>query len=364
MKICFVTTGLGVGGAEKQVCDLADKFHDEGHEVLIIAITGEIKVRPKTGLIRIVEISAAKSFISIFKTLLLMRKTIREYSPDVVHSHMLHANLYCRALRIFTPMRILISTAHNSYEGKWYWMLLYRLTDWVPTISTNVSQASVDSFVNSRASTHNRMVKFYNGINCDKYHFSPINRSECRTKLGLVEDQQLILAVGRLTEAKNYFLLLEAFSELQPSHKNIRLAIIGDGPDRESLYHCAQKIGISSFVDFLGNRDDVDKWMSAADIFAMSSTWEGMPLVICEAMCTERVVVSTDCGGIKEILDGNEYLVPVNDRKLYTEALRLALELSPTERDRIGIQNRKKVVDSFSLDTIATNWLSFYKSLK
>lgn len=364
MKICFVTTGLGVGGAEKQVCDLADKFCDEGHEVLIVAITGEVQVCPKRTSIKIVKMSASKSFSSILRALLLTRRVIKEYNPDVLHSHMLHANLYCRVLRLFTPMRVLISTAHNTYEGKWYWMFLYRLTDWIPTISTNVSQASVDSFVNYKASTHKRMIKFYNGIDCDKYNFSSVARSEYRAGLGLTDTDHLILAVGRLTEAKNYFLLLEAFSEIRATRKHTRLVIIGDGPQREPLYHCVKTLGIDSYVDFLGNRNDVDKWMSAADVFAMSSSWEGMPLVICEAMCSERVVVSTDCGGIKEILDRGDFLVPVNDLKSYINALKAALDLTHTERDKIGAQNRQRVIDNFSLDMIASRWLSFYKSLK
>lgn len=94
MKICLVTTGLGVGGAEKQVCDLADVYEQKENEVIIISLTGSSQIKPISNNIRIYSFNMQKNFFSLFTTYVKVRSIIKRFSPDVVHSHMLHANIF------------------------------------------------------------------------------------------------------------------------------------------------------------------------------------------------------------------------------------------------------------------------------
>src|SRR5690606_5606749 len=111
---------------------------------------------------------------------------------------------------------------------------------------------------------------------------------------------------------------------------------------------------------FLGVRRDIPHVMSAADIFVLSSAWEGMPLVALEAMSCERVIVATDCGGVREILDGAGYLVQPRDSMALAEAMTRAMGLSAAEREAAGRAAREKVQRNYSLDRVVSNWSALY----
>jgi len=363
MKICLVTTGLGVGGAEKQVCDLADVYEQKENEVIIISLTGSSQIKPISNNIRIYSFNMQKNFFSLFTTYVKVRSIIKRFSPDVVHSHMLHANIFCRLMRLSTNIKVLISTAHNTYEGNVLWMTLYRVTDFLATISTNVSKASVEVFLKSKASYDKKMIVQYNGINCDNFSPSLIDRVDYREKLNIHNEDVLLLSVGRLTEAKNHSMLLNCFSAVKNEFPNTKLAIIGAGELSENLQLQIKSLNIQDSVFMLGTSFDIKQWMSAADVFVLTSKWEGMPLVICEAMSCEKLVVSTDCGGVREIIDDCGYISPIDDNARYIENLKSVLSLNDTERLALGKKSRKKILDNFSLDKISEDWLSLYKSL-
>lgn len=363
MKICLVTTGLGVGGAEKQVCDLADVYEQKENEVIIISLTGTPDIKPINNKVRIYSFNMQKSFFSLFITLIRVRKVIKQFSPDVVHSHMLHANIFCRLIRLCTKIKVLISTAHNTYEGNLIWMTLYRFTDFLATISTNVSEASVEAFLKSKASCKNKMIVQYNGIDCDNFSPSYMDRVEYREKLKIKNEDILLLSIGRLTEAKNHSMLLSCFSDIKENFSNVKLAIIGTGELRENLQQKIESLNIQDSVFMLGTSFDIKQWMSASDIFVLTSKWEGMPLVICEAMSCEKIVVSTDCGGVREIIDGCGYISPVDNNSKYIENLKFALSLDANERLALGKKSRKKILENFSLDKVSDEWLALYKVL-
>lgn len=117
MKITLIITGLGMGGAERQVCDLANQFVAKGHEVFLISMTGETVNRPLSAKIDVAELNMAKTPFGFIKAYWQARQLIKQFKPDVVHSHMVHANIFTRLLRISTHMRKLICTAHSSNEG-------------------------------------------------------------------------------------------------------------------------------------------------------------------------------------------------------------------------------------------------------
>ena len=117
MKIAMIITGLGMGGAERQVCDLADQFIRLGHHILIISMTGEIRNRPHSTAADIVSLQMRKTPFSVFKAYWQAIRFLNQYKPDVVHSHMVHANIFARLLRLFVSFPKLICSAHSVNEG-------------------------------------------------------------------------------------------------------------------------------------------------------------------------------------------------------------------------------------------------------
>lgn len=360
-KITLIITGLGMGGAERQVCDLADQFSAKGHEVLLIAMTGEALNRPQSAKIEVVELGMAKTPIGFIKAYWKTRRLIKQFKPDVVHSHMVHANLFARLLRLTTRMKKLICTAHNTCEGGRGRMLAYRVTDALCDLSTNVSQEAVDAFIVQGAVPATRMLAMPNGIDTVRFTFNPASRTSLRAQLQLTDDTPLILAVGRFNIQKDYPNLLTAFSQLPSDLRHTQLAIIGTGEERANIEVLAVQLGLTDRIHFLGLQRNVHEWMNAAEVYVMSSAWEGMPLVLLEAMASERVVVATDCGGVKEVVGDCGILVPPKNSKALADALTQALVLTPEQAQVRGCLARQRIVERYSLSVQAERWLAFYQ---
>ena len=361
MKILFVITGLGMGGAERQVCSLAEQFVAFGHQVLLISMTGETVNSPKSTEVEVVALGMVKKTLGFIHAYFQARKIIKRFNPDVLHSHMVHANIFSRLLRLTTHIQKLVCTAHSTSEGGRGRILSYRFTDRLCDISTNVSQEAVDAFVQQGAVPAGRMVAMHNGIDSENFRYNSINRKRLRAELGLAVHTPLLLAVGRLTTAKDYPNLLAAFSALPPIFDVAQLAIIGVGEDEENIKTRVIQQGLSNRVHFLGLRRDVNEWMSAADVFVLSSAWEGFGLVVAEAMACERVVVATDCGGVKEVVGDAGFLVPPRDSQLLADALVKALSLPMAEKDKLTKLARSRVVERYSIDSVCEKWLSIYQ---
>lgn len=359
MKIFYIVTGLGMGGAEKVVVDLADALVTKGHNVLLVYLTGSAVVLPKNVNIQIINL-CMNAKIDAVSAFFKLRRLIHEFQPDVVHSHMIHANLLTRLVRLTTPIKRLISTAHSSNEGGKLRMLAYRLTDALANISTNVSEEAVAAFIKAKAVRPGRMIAIHNGIATDAFAFNPAARIRLRQSLLIDEGCRLILAVGRFHEAKDYPNLLNALAVLPANGPNYQLCIAGDGPLRGNLIALIAQLGLSDRIRFLGIRHDIADLMSASDVFVLSSAWEGFPIVVMEAMANERVLVVTDCGGVREAVGETGYLVKRKDPKALAKALIKALQLPAIQSVALGHAARQRVLDKYSLDAVVEKWLQIY----
>lgn len=361
VRILLAITSLGVGGAERLVTALADRYVADGHQVMLVRFHGEAVLRPRDPRVRVVGLGMRRSPLGVLAAMRRFRRLILEFRPDVVNSHLVHANILARLLRIVTPMPRLVSSAHNTNEEGRLRILAYRLTDRLADISTNVSEEAVQAFQDQRALFPGRMLAIHNGINTEDFVFEKTARDRIRAELSIGDSTPLIVAVGRLWEQKDYPGLLNAMSGLARRSVDFRLAIVGDGPLRDELEVLAQSLGLVDQVDFLGVRHDVPALMSACDAFVLSSAWEGFGLVVAEAMACERVVVATDCGGVKEVVGEAGYLVKPRDSEALSSAIGQALGLPDSERRAMGKAARQRVIDRFSLAATADRYLAVYR---
>lgn len=356
----MVITGLGMGGAEHVVVNLADELAVLGHEVKLVYLNGEIEVEvspknPDVDLISI-EMNGSKDFL---KAYIKLRGIVKKFKPDVVHSHMFHSNIISRLLRLTVNIPKVISSSHNTNEGGKVRMLAYRLTDKLANISTNVSQEAVDTLVSRGAVKSGRMISIVNGIDANYFYFDKYAREKKRIELDIT-NQKMILAVGRLNPQKDYHNLLNSICLLKKQRQDFKLFIAGDGSLRQELVLLAQKLEIAEFIEFLGICRDIPALMSASDLFVLSSSWEGFGLVVAEAMACERVVVATDCGGVKEVVGSEGFLVEPRNSTSLAQALDKALSLSDDERSSIGAVARKRIIDNYSLKANVESYLKLY----
>ena len=176
----------------------------------------------------------------------------------------------------------------------------------------------------------------------------------------------IVLYMGRLVAVKNLQMLLTAFSELHKKDPRSLLVLAGSGDEQENLKRSAQRLGIAENVAFVAWTDEPFSLMQSADIFALSSNWEGWARVLIEAMSAGTAVVTTDVGCAGEVLIDNEhgFVVPVGDTSAFSQRL-IELAGNTKLRERFGAQAQQAVKRiHIPLDTYAHMWGEVFKKTR
>ncbi|OYQ70469.1 glycosyl transferase [Wohlfahrtiimonas chitiniclastica] len=355
MKVLYLITGLGLGGAEKVVVELADQMVKRGHTVCIAYLKGNIVVKPKSESVQMISLGL-ESPKKLLKALYNFRQLIRQFKPDVVHAHMVHANIFARLARLMCKIPKLICTAHSSNEGGKARMIAYRYTDGLSDLNTNVSQEALDIYIAKKAFNIHKSLVVYNGI--DVTHFSP----SFPLKDEFRQEKIQFLSVGRLVDAKDYPNLLYAIAQVIQRNQNVHFSITGDGELRPTIEALIEQLGIGQYVTLLGRRDDVPDLMRQADCFILSSKYEGFGLVVAEAMACGTFVIATDCGGVKEVMGGYGYLVPPSSADALESKIIEFLHLSEDEQTHNNECAMTYVHEKFNLHNIAQQWEYLYQN--
>lgn len=355
MNILYLITGLGLGGAEKVVVDLADQMLNAGHLVKIVYLKGDILVYPKSPKIELVclNLNSPMNFYSAFKA---YKETILSFQPDVVHAHMVHANIFARLSRIFITSNKLICSAHSSDEGGKLRMLAYKYTNFLSDINTNVSRYASESMI-EKGAFPTGVLTIYNGIDLNKF----VKKKKIEKLKNLEEIK--FLSIGRFNEAKDYPNLFNAIVMLKNyTAKKIKFYIAGDGELRPMLEDLIHSLNIQEEVELLGRRSDIPELLSGADFFILSSKHEGLPTVVIEAMACDCFVIATNCGGSAEIMGDTGILVKPQDSKELANGVIQALQIKPEILHDNNRRARQRVENLFTLEKSVNAWLSLYES--
>ena len=361
MRIVYVLTSLGMGGAEGQVLALAKRMAERGHTVAVVSLRPRLAEEWPTAL-DVVPLEMRRTPVSVLAGLVRARRILREFHPDLLHSHSFHANLVARLLKIVVPETAVLSTVHNVYEGGWQRMLAYRLTDGLSRRTTAVSEAAAARFVRLKAVPQAKCVVMPNGIDLHEFAPNAGRRVRMREEMGAGEEF-IWLAVGRIAPAKDYPNLLRAFAPVRASRPDARLWVAGAaaGGEASSLRGLAAELGLEDSVRWLGLRRDVPALLDAADGFVLASAWEGMPLALGEAMAMEKTVVATDVGGVRELIGEAGAIVPPQAPGALARAMLDQMWNTPEERRALGCAARARIQDNFSMNARADAWEALYR---
>jgi len=363
MRIVYVLTSLGMGGAERIVLALARRMAQRGHAVALLVLRPPVAEQWPTD-ITVVHVDMHKSPLSVLAGLARGRRFLRQFCPDIVHSHCFHANIAARLLKVAVPAPIVLATVHNVYEGGWARMLAYRLTDGLARQTVAVSHAASDRFVRLKAVPHEKCAVLTNGI--DTAEFAPIadRRVRMRAEMG-VDTQFIWLTAGRIVPAKDYPNLLRAFARVRTACPETQLWIAGEasGAEFASMQGLTANLGLEDAVRWLGLRRDLPALLDAADGFVLGSAWEGMPLALGEAMAMEKPVVATDVGGVRELVGEAGVIVPAKDPSALAKAMLEQMQSNPEDRRALGRAARARIQGKFSMDAKADEWEALYRKI-
>ncbi|MBS1829591.1 MAG: glycosyltransferase [Acidobacteria bacterium] len=364
-RICFLTTGLARGGAEIQVVLLARGFKQRGWDVSV-----ESMLPPQDFVEELtahgIPVTSLGMERGVPNPLAIWRLTRRwrKIQPDVVHCHMVHANLLGRITRIFAPPRVLIATAHNIWEGPKWRDWAYRLTDGLGDLTTNVSQAALDRYVKDKLVRREKAVYMPNGIETSRFAPNEDLRKSKRHELGWGSNF-VWLAVGNLRVQKDYPNLIAAFGQHRCKQKGVRLAIAGYGELQATLKEQIRQLQLDHCVELLGARGDVRELMLAADGFVMSSAWEGLPLVLIEASASGLPIVATNVGGNGEIVAGGQtgFLVPPKDSAALASGMDRMIALDVSRRKEMGVAGLQRAEQYYGIESVLSKWENIYDQL-
>ena len=306
------------------------------------------------------------SIDSLIKTYRIIQKV----SPAILHTHGGTAGFYGRLAAAINFKGVTIHTYHgihylNAYRFRL--KFLYKMVDRFLLNFTDcticVAQNDFDIGMKAGVVKKEKAVVIHNGIDIIKFsHVSEHNDFEI--KLKKEEDLVVIGSVGRLHYQKGYEYLIEASKVILSNHPNVKFVLIGDGELRGSLESLTKKYGIDTSFVFLGNRTEIPELLAQMDIFVLPSLWEGLPLVLLEAMAANKPVVATNVNGITELIKSEEdgILVPPKDASALALGINRLLD-GVELRNRLAENGYKKVLNEFSLNGMIEKTESVYLKL-
>jgi glycosyltransferase involved in cell wall biosynthesis len=362
MRIVYVLTSLGVGGAERQALALAERMAARGHTAAVLVLRPRLTEEWPTTL-NVFRLEMRRTPLSFLTALARGRVFLNKFRPDVLHSHSFHANLVARLLKVFVREAVVLSSVHNVYEGGWGRMLSYRLTDGLSCRTVAVSKAAANRFVRLKAVPEAKCVVIPNGIDVAEFTPSAGRRRQLRSLMG-IDAEFIWLTSGRIVPAKDYPNLLRAFALVQATRADTQLWIAGKtiGAEFAKCSELANQLGLGNAVRWLGLRRDMAALLDATDGFVLGSAWEGMPLALAEAMAVEKPVVATDVGGVRELVGDAGMIVPPDNSDALAEALLAVMQLPQDDLCAISKRARERIVQSFNMDTKANDWEALYRA--
>lgn len=352
-KIAFILSALDAGGAEKVTLSVIKELDRKKYVPVLITLKAKgplIKDVPSQ--VRLYAIEASRLRYSIIKLI----KLLKHLKPDCIFSTFGYVNFAVLLLKILAGIKakIIIREASTpskalklfpAYKARLYiflYRLLYPMADLIIAQCDNMRRDLIRNF----GIKPGKIVRIYN----------PVDTNYVLSRAGLFIPNEFssseinIVAVGRLAEAKGYDILLKAFHKLIKLEPKVHLYIIGDGPLRKELYKLCRSLRLDKKVTFMGFLDNPYPYIKHADLYVLSSRWEGFPNTLLEALVCGVKTVATDCeSGPREILGNEKYglLAKVEDESSLCEKMWQYLHSENRTADREKDFSTERIIGQY-----------------
>lgn len=313
MKVLFLITGLFPGGAEKIVFETVRCLLENGQQAAVVSLQPEPSGSDRTIVDALHALGIRPYFLGLSLRrpwrIFTLRRIIRREAPDVVHSHLMHANLTARLVRMFCKFP-LVNTIHIAERREsrkiGLLFLLDRLTYRLCDVCTAVSAAAARFHEHRCGLPENSIRVVYNGSDPVPPKSTEV-LARIRQEWGLAETSRLIGSVGRLDWQKGYDIFLErldALAPLIPAGERWGIVLIGDGPERDRLCRLAAEMEArlpSLKIVLPGYRPDAASLIPMLDLFVMPSRYEGFGLTLTEALAQGVPVLCSRADSLPEL---------------------------------------------------------------
>jgi glycosyltransferase involved in cell wall biosynthesis len=367
IRVLQLIGGFRMGGAERLILSLATEVNRDRFDVIPCA-WGQVGPLEKElraagvpyrvlGLQRRSILTGPLFLLDLRRIVAALTDIMRELAIDIVHTHLTPPTLLgiLATRHQYSPR--LCATVHSVMLYKQRgnlspreWLIRAGIRTVFPQADRiiAVSEAVAHAAHRQAGLPKEKIAVIPNGIDPNRFRFET-SRHELRQRLDLPSERPLVIAVGRLDRPKGYPHLLAAMAAMPREERPLTL-IVGDGPERYALEARAKAFDLAHDVQFLGIRHDVPALLAAADVFVLPSLWEGLPLVLLEAMAAQLPSIVTAVGENPKVIEDEKsgILVPPADEPALVAAL-LRLLRNPWQREQMGQAARERFERYFSL---------------
>jgi len=324
-KVVIVTPTLMTGGAETMVVRLASNIDLSRYDVTVVCLSKKTDsfLEKKLEKVHVKVKFLGKDKSKSLTTIINMWQFLSKIKPDIIHSH-ISGTIYATPWSLFHNCKI-IHTVHTKpdmeFSEKFRKVLKFivkRGKCAIVTVSKENQKIAMD----------------YYKFRTDKIRYvnNPVDVA-LYYKLDRVDDEIIFINVSRQDPNKNQKMAISAFKNIADKLINSKLVLVGDGNQHDFLIGLAKQYGLEDRICFPGEISNVEDYLAQADIYVSTSHREGLPLSMLEAMASKLPIISTDIGGITDIIDGNGILVKDDDYDSMSKAmLQLALDIEKREK--------------------------------
>ncbi|MFZ4116718.1 MAG: glycosyltransferase [Chthoniobacterales bacterium] len=284
---------------------------------------------------------------------------------DLLHFHLSGSNWIAKPLAALTGSQPRIAHDHASADLRFRGIgsvfidaIMHRFSSHTIAVAPEVKQF----LTHYEALSAESISIISNGVNTTDFHPCTLEeKKEARTFFNLPPEAYVVGTAGRLAPEKNQQMLLQAAAKARERGCTAVFVIAGTGPEEHSLRELAAQLGIVDAVRFLGQVQHRVQFYHALDLFVLTSRYEGLPMVLLEAIASGIPVVSTDLEGIHHALEGGRYgtLIPLDD----VEALTRIFDFSQEKQPHLLLHARQKVENDFSAKNATRKLENLYRSL-
>lgn len=347
VAVLHLINTLETGGAERQLITLLEAFDRERfeHHVGVLSWGGFLseEVRQDPTLHYVDFGFRHRHFLPSFARVVRYQ---REHQIDVVHAHLHLVGIYARIAARIARTPVAVYTEHSDVADRpWFERLAERAL--VPYTSMKITVSDEQRLLTQRLEGFpaERVLTMSNSVPTGRFAPDAAVRARVRAQCGFSEEDVVVGIVGRIEERKRVSTLLRIAAALRTRLPQLRLLVVGDGPEREACTQLAAGLGLTASVIFAGRQQDVASIVKAMDVLAITSRWEGLPINMLEAMSTAMPVISTAVGAIPSLLVAARAgaSVEIDDLEGFATALATRIE-DPELRRREGQAARAYVL--------------------
>lgn len=372
VKVLYLITGLGVGGAERMLYTLLSRMDRDLFEFEVGSLVPAGKIGEKIRAIGIPvwTLGMKRGFPSPWK-LSRLTNELRRSSPHILHTWMYHADLMgALAVRRVGKVPLVWGIRNGSLDRGSTRIttiatarICARLSGSLPDGILYCSHASRES--HRRFGYHGkREAVIPNGFDVEHFLPDPGARAAVRRELGLTEDDFLIGLIGRFDKVKDHETFFRAAARLTDRYPNVHFLLCGKGVDSTNarLMNWVREAQLEPKTHLLGLRADITRLVAALDVATNCSRGEAFSLVVGEAMSCGVPCVVTDVGDSARIVNETGFVVPPRDPASLSDAWARMIELGNDNRAKLGALARRRVIDNYRIDKTVALYQDFYRS--